>query len=668
MRLTGHKSNEMDYECLNQCFSTTRRVTRTVPAIVAGNHVKYRLRLEPVEGRQAEGGLRTRGFYKHGAMMSEMDKPLITVITPVLNGSKYLEGCILSVTGQTYDHVEYILIDGGSTDGSLDIIKKYEYAIDYWVSEPDRGIYDAMNKGISLSSGDWICVLGADDYFIGNDVIAQMAGHLAECDSAVKLAYGSVAMIDGDEILCVIGDAWSKAKEKLGKVMSVPYPGLMHRRAWFERYDLYDTSYRIVSDYEMLLRGWPHEEAVHVPGLLMVGMRTGGVSNASKHAFNSLREIWRAQKTHGIEVPPFRKLLAFVRILVRFILQQVLTESVIWRLHNMRSLGRPILGESTAVNNAMRWQECRTPEQWDHNLASLGGHPLQSTLWGNARHKVDGISQLLLEYRTENGEVAGLARIEVRTVSFLVKIAWVPKGPVLPHDEAGIAEASLRAELKRRGFIACITDWYAISKKPHPRGQSTIWLDLSCGVDALLKGLDSRMRYGVRRALREGVIIHTTAKPTEVSTFFHLCNALSVSKGFSLPGSEALMLELIRSSLPDGEVGMSLYIGEVGGEIASGVVVAKSGQHLHYFWGASDRRFSQYRVSEAIQWQVIQDGVASGMERYDLEGIDPVGNPGVYQFKQKMGGTEVALQGMEVSPLSWVGRVAVGAGRRLGRL
>lgn len=334
----------------------------------------------------------------------------------------------------------------------------------------------------------------------------------------------------------------------------------------------------------------------------------------------------------------------------------------------MRSLGRPILGESTAVNNAMRWQECRTPEQWDHNLASLGGHPLQSTLWGNARHKVDGISQLLLEYRTENGEVAGLARIEVRTVSFLVKIAWVPKGPVLPHDEAGIAEASLRAELKRRGFIACITDWYAISKKPHPRGQSTIWLDLSCGVDALLKGLDSRMRYGVRRALREGVIIHTTAKPTEVSTFFHLCNALSVSKGFSLPGSEALMLELIRSSLPDGEVGMSLYIGEVGGEIASGVVVAKSGQHLHYFWGASDRRFSQYRVSEAIQWQVIQDGVASGMERYDLEGIDPVGNPGVYQFKQKMGGTEVALQGMEVSPLSWVGRVAVGAGRRLGRL
>ena len=327
----------MDYECLDQRFSTTRRVTRMVPSIVARNHVKCRLRLEPVEGRQGEGGVRTKGFYKHGAMMGEMHKPLISVITVVLNGAKYLEDCILSVIGQTYDHVEYILIDGGSTDGSLDIMKKYEHAIDYWVSEPDRGIYDAMNKGISLSSGDWICVLGADDYLSRNDVLAKMTSHLTGCDSTVKLVYGSVAMIDGNKTLCVIGEAWSKVKESLSHAMSVPYPGLMHRRSWFERYGLYDTSYRIVSDYEMLLRGWPHEEALHVPDLLMVGMRTGGVSNASKHAFNALREILRAQKIHGIEVSPFRKLLVFVHVLIRFMLQKLLTENVIWRLHSIRS-------------------------------------------------------------------------------------------------------------------------------------------------------------------------------------------------------------------------------------------------------------------------------------------------------------------------------------------
>lgn len=597
-----------------------------------------------------------------------VDKPLITVITPVLNGSKYLEDCILSVIGQTYDHVEYILIDGGSTDGSLDIIRKYEHAIDYWVSEPDRGIYDAINKGISLSRGEWICVLGADDYLFKNDVLTKMASRLAECDPAVKLVYGSVAMIGGDEILCVIGEAWSKAKEKLGEIISVPYPGLMHRRIWFERYGLYDTSYRIASDYEMLLRGWPHEEALHVPGLMMVGMRTGGVSNASKHAFDSLREIRRAQKIHGIELPPFRRLFAFILILIRFILQKVLTESVIWRLHNIRNLGKPIFLGNHAMSDVTRWRECRAPEQWDHELAGFGGHPLQSTLWGSARNKVDGISQLLLEYRAENGEVTGLARIEERSVSFLGKIAWLPKGPILSHDEASIGEASLRAELKRRGFIAYITDRYAISQTPHPQRPRTIWLDLTLGLEALSKGLDSQWRYGAKRALREGVIVRTTMKQTDVSTFFHLCNALSVTKGFSLPGSEALMWELIQSTLPDGEVGMSLYIGDIGGVIAGGALVARSGRHLHYFWGASDRRFSRHRVSEAIHWQVIQDGVAAGMERYDLEGIDSVGNPGVYQFKKKIGGTEVTLQGVEASPLSWVGRVALSVGRRLGKL
>ena len=322
---------------------------------------------------------------------------------------------------------------------------------------------------------------------------------------------------------------------------------------------------------------------------------------------------------------------------------------------------------SAQAADVLYWTECSDLDVFDATLASLSGHPLQSALWGNARNKVDGISQLLLEYRTDAGKVTGLARIEKRSLPFLGKVAWLPKGPVLPADESGIAEASLRAELKRRGFIVCITDRYAISQTPHPRRPRTIWLDLTLGLDVLSKALDSRVRYSAKRALREGVIVRTTTMLKEVSTFFHLCSALSVTKGFSLPGSEALMKELIRASLPDGEVGMSLYVAEVDGAIAGGAVVAKSGRHLHYFWGASDRRFSKCRVSEAIQWQIIQDGVASGMTRYDLEGIDPDGNPGVYQFKRKMGGADVILRGMEVAPLSYTGRVAVAIGRRLGR-
>ncbi len=320
------------------------------------------------------------------------------------------------------------------------------------------------------------------------------------------------------------------------------------------------------------------------------------------------------------------------------------------------------------MSNVAQWQECLTPEQWDQELARLGNHPLQSALWGNARQKTDGIGQLLLEYREKDGEVNGLARVEERPVAFLGRVAWLPKGPVLPYDDDGTIEAQLRAELKQRGFIAYITDRYAIPQTTDPQGPKTIWLDLTIGLEALSKGLDSQWRYGAGRALREGVIVRTTTEQAEVSAFFQLCSALSANKGFILPASEALMQELIQSTLSDGGVGVSLYVGDVGGVIAGGAAVVRSGCHLHYLWGASDRRFSKFRVSEAIHWQVIQDGVAAGMRRYDLEGIDPAGNPGVYRFKRKMGGNEVALEGVVASPLSLVGRIALSVGRRLGKL
>jgi lipid II:glycine glycyltransferase (peptidoglycan interpeptide bridge formation enzyme) len=320
------------------------------------------------------------------------------------------------------------------------------------------------------------------------------------------------------------------------------------------------------------------------------------------------------------------------------------------------------------VRMAWNWQQEHDALAWDKELAKLGGHPLQSALWGNARQKVDGIPQLLLACHADNDGVVGLARIEARRAPLAGKIAWMPKGPCLPNADADAMTAALHAELKQRGFIACITNRYVAADHDTAGQPKTIWLDLTQGLDALSKALDSQWRYGARRALREGVTVRTTTVPTDVSAFFHLCNALSVTKGFSLPGSEALMQELAGSSLSGGAVGMVLYVGEVDGVIAGGALVARCGQHLHYLWGASDRRFSKYRVSEAVQWQVIQDGVAAGMTRYDLEGIDPAGNPGVYEFKRKMGGREVTLQGMETTPLSWVGSLAVRVGRRLGRL
>jgi glycosyltransferase involved in cell wall biosynthesis len=120
--------------------------------------------------RFGEGGLRTRGRFK-----KEHDgSPLVTVVTVVYNGAEHLERTIRSIINQSYNNIEYIIIDGGSTDGTVDIIKKYDQTVDYWVSEPDNGIYDAMNKGVSLACGDWINFMNAGDIFSDETTLQQV--------------------------------------------------------------------------------------------------------------------------------------------------------------------------------------------------------------------------------------------------------------------------------------------------------------------------------------------------------------------------------------------------------------------------------------------------------------------------------------------------------------
>jgi glycosyltransferase involved in cell wall biosynthesis len=174
-----------------------------------------RLFLPATRGRQGEGGLRTRGCLKcasnkwqghlhkcqkyqnrffpetepwrRGADVCGDQLPLISILTVVYNGGKFLEKTIKSVTGQSYKHLEYIIIDGGSTDNTLEIIKRYEQSIDYWVSEPDSGIYDAMNKGISLVTGEWINFMNAGDQFFDQDTIKKVFHHHVGGD----IIYGS---------------------------------------------------------------------------------------------------------------------------------------------------------------------------------------------------------------------------------------------------------------------------------------------------------------------------------------------------------------------------------------------------------------------------------------------------------------------------------------------
>ena len=180
----------MNTLCLNEKYSTTRLLITEKPAINNKPEDKFEtvLFLPENNEKRGEGGLRTKGYYKK----SYEDKPLISIVTVVFNGEKYLEQTILSVIDQSYENVEYIIIDGGSTDGTVEIIKKYEDQIDYWVSEPDNGIYDAMNKSIKICLGEWVNFMNAGDYFFDTWTLANVVN--GSMGSKCGLIYGDTEM------------------------------------------------------------------------------------------------------------------------------------------------------------------------------------------------------------------------------------------------------------------------------------------------------------------------------------------------------------------------------------------------------------------------------------------------------------------------------------------
>lgn len=183
------------------------------------------------------GGLRTRGITKTGTP----DHPLITVVTVVYNGAATLEQTIQSVVNQTYDNVEYIIVDGASTDGTLDIVRKYEDKIDYWQSEPDKGIYDAMNKGLDFAGGDFLIFMGADDIFYENSVLVQVVAEIKN-SARERIYYGDVILSSNKERYDGFFSSVKMAHKNICH-QAIFYPKKVYKKKY------YDTSYKYFADY-----------------------------------------------------------------------------------------------------------------------------------------------------------------------------------------------------------------------------------------------------------------------------------------------------------------------------------------------------------------------------------------------------------------------------------
>ena len=237
-----------------------------------------------------------------GMKISLPTQPLVSVITVVFNAADTLKDTIESVRSQTYQNVEHIIIDGGSTDATVDILKGYDQVIDYWLSEKDAGIYDAMNKGISLCTGDYIGMLNADDMFSDNSVLQTIIDEFNT--KKVDAVFSCLNIVEKNNLSHVLRKyrvpLFNSFLMRIG--VMPPHPTFYCRKSIYRAVGDFKTNYKIAADFEMLIRllikqkvTWSFIDKVTVT------MRSGGVSNSGFKSILLLNsEIIRACKENNL--------------------------------------------------------------------------------------------------------------------------------------------------------------------------------------------------------------------------------------------------------------------------------------------------------------------------------------------------------------------------------
>ena len=224
----------------------------------------------------------------------------ISIVTVSFNSAATIADTLRSVAGQTGVAVEHIVVDGGSTDGTKAVIAREGAHLARWISEPDRGIYDAMNKGIGLATGDVVGFLNSDDFYPSSDVLSQVAATFA--DPAVDACHGDLCYVRREDPTAIVR-YWRSSPHVPGSFTRgwvPPHPTFFVRRECYQRLGGFDLAYRIAADFELMARFLEvgHLRSVYIPRVL-VTMRLGGTTNRSlRNVVAQNREIWRAMQSH----------------------------------------------------------------------------------------------------------------------------------------------------------------------------------------------------------------------------------------------------------------------------------------------------------------------------------------------------------------------------------
>jgi glycosyltransferase involved in cell wall biosynthesis len=250
---------------------------------------------------------------------------VISIITVTYNSAATLAYTLESVKDQDYKHVEHILVDGGSSDDTVDIIKSYPH-VKKWVSEKDNGLYDAINKGIGMASGDVIGILNSDDFYPGKGVLSSIAETFI--GQKVDAVYGDIAFVNPDKLDKVVRHYSSRhfAPHKFAYGYMPAHPSFYVKKDIHNKFGLYKPGYKIAADYELLMRFiYKHHISYAYINEILVYMRTGGVSNKnifSRYTLN--KEIIKACKENGVNtnmavlsLKYMKKIFEYIRPMVK---------------------------------------------------------------------------------------------------------------------------------------------------------------------------------------------------------------------------------------------------------------------------------------------------------------------------------------------------------------
>ncbi|MFO7767603.1 MAG: glycosyltransferase family 2 protein [bacterium] len=232
--------------------------------------------------------------------------PKISVITAVYNGREVLPGLLESIREQTWPLRELLVSDGGSTDRTPELLREAGETVTWWTSSPDRGIYDAWNRALEHTAGEWVLFLGADDRLASPTALEEAAGELRGLPSRIRVAYGMLRQVDpSGEVIAALGGPWEQVRKGLEHDLTLPHPATFHRRDLFTDHGLFDPTYQIAGDYEFLLRELPEREAAFLADVTVTEMAVGGISDDPSAKVRQIIEVERARSEHGLRgLPP----------------------------------------------------------------------------------------------------------------------------------------------------------------------------------------------------------------------------------------------------------------------------------------------------------------------------------------------------------------------------